>query len=346
MKARIIEPDAPEWAEVLAATRHDVYHLPGYVSTSAPADGGRAVALFVEESADRRLLIPLVLRAASDDLTDATSPYGYPGPLVTGEPSIAFVGEAMKHGIARLREAGVVSLFIRLHPLITVDGLERVGAVVPHGEGVIIDLSLSEEELWRQTRANHRRDINRSTRSGHTFAFETSDGSYATFKRLYLETMQRLSASDYYMFDDAYFESLRTSLGDHLHLAIVRIDDEIAAAALFTSVCGIVQLHLAGWDDGLARQSPTKLLYHQVRSWARQRGDRWMNLGGGLGSEEDSLLHFKLGFSPLTRTFRSLRVIVDTREYQRLVAESDPTPDPTMAQDYFPAYRVAIRQEA
>lgn len=338
MKARLIGPDATAWAEVLAQARHDVYHLPGYVAAAAHAEQGEGVALLVEDQS-QRLLLPLVVRQITNGLRDAISPYGYSGPLVAGEADRGFAPRAMAVGASYLGSIGIVSLLVRLHPLLTIAGLEDAGEVVTNGRVVVIDLSLSDEELWRQTRDNHRRGINRSIRLGHDFSFETSDEAYGDFIELYRETMARLSATDYYLFDDEYFEMLRRDLAPVLRLATIRIDDTLAAAGLFTAEDGIIQLHLAGRSEASADLSPTKLMYHNVRSWGRQRGDRWLCLGGGFGGEDDSLMHFKRGFSPQTRPYEQLRVVLDREAYRELTPALVEAGERGVDERYFPAYR-------
>ena len=84
---------------------------------------------------------------------------------------------------------------------------------------------------------------------------------------------------------------------------------------------------------------PTKLMMHFVRSWAKDRGNQVLHLGGGVGGDSDSLLQFKVGFSPLRHTFATLRMVIDETDYGRLVAARDPLLDPGARSGFFPLYR-------
>ena len=213
-----------------------------------------------------------------------------------------------------------------------------VGTLVKQGVTVVVDLSLSEEKMWRQTRENHRRDIARSQRDGHEFGFETSNEAFDAFKRVYRATMGRLNASAHYWHKDEYFDELRISLGDRVHLATLRVDGHVAAAGLFTESCGIVQLHLTGWDAAYAAIWPTKPLCHGVRTWAKRSGARWFHLGGGVGAQNDSLLHFKAGFSPLRLDWYTMRVVVREQDYRDLVAKRGLAAEASDLTGFFPAY--------
>ena len=209
------------------------------------------------------------------------------------------------------------------------------------GDTVSIDLSLSGDALWAQTRLNHRRDINRALKLGYVAHMDEDWSHFQAFKDLYRATMARRSAARFYFFDDDYFDGLRSDLGECLHLCVVEKDGVIAAAGLFTETSGIVQYHLSGTRDEFRLVQPTKLMMHFVRSWAKDRGHRVLHLGGGVGGEDDSLLLFKIGFSPIRHAFATLRMVIDEKEYGRLVEARNRRLDPRVRTGFFPLYRLA-----
>jgi lipid II:glycine glycyltransferase (peptidoglycan interpeptide bridge formation enzyme) len=240
-----------------------------------------------------------------------------------------------------LADDGVVSLFVRTHPLLNpdVDGLTTVGTMVEHGQTVSIDLTASTDELWGATRPGHRSDIKLATRRGARAFLDESWTHEAAFVGLYQATMARLEASDGYHFGADYVRSLRAVLGPRLHLGVVEVDGQIAAAGLFTEACGIVQYHLSGSDPAFGRLAPTKLLIHHVRETMKRRNDRVMHLGGGVAATDDSLYQFKAGFSDQRQPFRTWRVIVDPDRYAALSGAVDTSADPTDPSGFFPIYR-------
>lgn len=338
LEGMLLDIGAPEWEAVLRAARHDFYHLPAYVALSALQERGRPCALRVTHGG-RTMLLPLLVREIPGGGFDATSPYGYPGPVGIGTNDPAFLRVALVGGLQVLRQAGLVSAFVRLHPLLNPLPPTGIGTLVRHGESVSVDLTLPTEELWAQTRLNHRRDIRRAVRLGCVASMDEDWKHLESFKKLYRATMARRSAAAFYLFEDAYFDGLRDALGESLHLCVVEKDGVVAAAGLFVETNGIVQYHLSGMDDGFRMVQPTKLMMHFVRGWAKGRGNRVLHLGGGVGGDADSLLQFKVGFSPLRHAFATLRMVIDEREYGRLVAARDPLLDPGARSGFFPLYR-------
>ena len=101
-----------------------------------------------------------------------------------------------------LRQQSVVSAFLRLHPLLSADAeaLSRFGSLVQSGETVAVDLTLSEDALWRQMRSNHRRDVTKSLARGEIADVDQTWSSLRMFVQAYRETMARVGAASYISF--------------------------------------------------------------------------------------------------------------------------------------------------
>ena len=345
MRAEIIGRQDSRWRSFLAASRHDFYHLPAYVDLCARQEGGEPAAFWAEQGA-AAMLIPMVLRPLPRGLAqdpgwrDAGAPYGYPCPLLLGSPGEDTVAAFLKAFREVGAAAGIVSAFLRFHPLLPLPGapFQALGALVEQGQTVYLDLDLSLEELGRQTRPNHLADVRKLEREGFTSQLDRWE-RLDEFVRIYRETMQYRSADPFYRFDLGYFQDLRRCLGDHLHLCLIQDSGGAAAAAgLFTEVGGMVQFHLSGTSETYRRAGPAKMMLVHMRDWARRRGARYLHLGGGLGCRQDSLAFFKQGFSKLRSGFYTFRMVLDPVRYQALVERSG-QPAQESADAFFPAYR-------
>ena len=81
--------DTPEWMSVLHRSRqHDFHHLPQYHRVAESLGEGTA-AFFVYSEDDHLIGLPLLLRPADplgdSPWYDATSVYGYAGPVTSGD---------------------------------------------------------------------------------------------------------------------------------------------------------------------------------------------------------------------------------------------------------------------
>ena len=340
MQFELLGVEDPRWADALSRIRHDVYHLPAYVAQDADRAGGRAVAILATDG-DLSLMLPLVLRQIpGSDSWDAVSPYGYPGPASDAPlDATAFWRQAGKQLSSVLRNADVVACFVRWNPLLPVaaDFIDPDhGILVQHGATVAIDLELDDATAWRGTRANHRRQILEARRSGMVVDIDDWH-RLGEFLSAYHDTMRRVGAEDYYFFDRDYFDGLRTGLRDQVHLVSVTLNGEYLGGGVFFESGGIVQYHLGATRRESLRLHPTKLMFDDVRRWAKARGNRYVHLGGGVSGEGNPLFHFKAGFSDFHPPFYTYRLTTDPQRYAELC--QDAQVDPAGRLGYFPAYR-------
>lgn len=341
----LIDPRSPEYEIALLATRHDTYHLPGWIGLDALLEAGTATAYRYTEGR-HSLLLPLVLRPVpgTADRVDAVSPYGYPGPVADPDADTDFWRRAAGRLPDTLREAGAVSCFVRLHPLLAPPptALDATGTLVTHGRTVWLDLTRPEELGWAELRQNHRRQVARARRDGLRTRWD--DWSrLSDFVEIYHQTMARVGAQAAYLFAPGYFDALVGALDDTAHLAIVEDDTEVIGGGIFLGCQGILQYHLGATRDGALARQPAKLMMDDARRWARAQGFAVLHLGGGVGGRvDDSLFHFKAGFGPRRATFRTWRLVVDPQAYRQLLTRADGQVGPRVEDDatgFFPAYR-------
>src|SRR5262245_23126907 len=127
MKLEILRPEnTAEWMQVLSnCICHDFYHLPSYHAFCETREYGIA-HFFVYSQQEYVIALPLLLRSLDgvqgidgNGRKDATSVYGYAGPVVSHE---TMPEEVIRNFQQTLRETlqklGLVAVFSRLHPLL------------------------------------------------------------------------------------------------------------------------------------------------------------------------------------------------------------------------------------
>lgn len=354
----ILRPTQTEaWNEVLReCPAHDFYHLPGYHALAESRGEGEPLLLAYRDE-DYTIALPLLLRpvravAGLEDVTagemDATSVYGYAGPIASHEsipdPVIARFRTALRETLLSLR---VATAFSRLHPLLPqAPILEGLGETIPRGKTVSINLTQTIEEQRAGYRYSLRRDLKVLGKRGVTCEVDPGNARLGVFGAVYREAMARLGADEGYFFDDAYFDQLGEALGEAMQLFVCLLDGRVIAGGIFTALNGIAQAHLTACLDEFVKISPQKVLYDVCSIWARERGCFALHLGGGVGSREDSLFHFKLGFSPVTHSFATWQWIVDPAANDALTARHARWMEAhrlvPATPDFFPAYRVPM----
>ena len=344
MIAQFIDHQDVRWREFLKRTKHDFYDLPEYAELAAAEEDAIPMAFYAEHQS-AVCLIPLLIRPippvlnAPRDWCDCLSPYGYSGVLLS--PSHEQLPLFLEVFCDIARERGIVTAFIRLHPLFPLPHgpLEKFGQLISHGPTVHINLSDSKEHIWQQVSTNHQRDIKRLMRLGY-YCTRDDWNRFPEFMDLYHSNMQRVGAKGRYFFSRAYFEDLRTQLGNRVHLVCALTStNDLAAAGLMIVTDGIAQHHLLATAEPYLRRSPSKLVVDGMWRWAQEQSCDVFHIGGGVGAREDSLFHFKAGFSPLRSQFRSYRVVIDDVMNRTLGLAARPWACDREPHEFFPGYR-------
>lgn len=174
-----------EWNGVLAqVAQHDFYHPAEYHRLLEERGEGSAHPFAFHDGA-YTIALPLLLRpvepSGGEAWSDATSVYGYAGPLASHAGMPAAVVRSFQKGLKEaLAARRVVTVFSRLHPLIPQRGmLAGFGDCRPEGETVSIDLTLSPEEQRARCRSSLRTRIKKLRRGGAVATRDLADGVVA-----------------------------------------------------------------------------------------------------------------------------------------------------------------------
>lgn len=321
----------------------DFYHTYDYHHASK-AKGEEPALIYYREN-ESTILLPLLFRKIEYSLyKDATSVYGYPGPLTKNIDSGFDHGFFQKELHRLLREQNIISVFSRLNAFIPhqENCLHNLGRTETLGRVIYIDLNRTLDEQWSDYYKRLKTYINKS-RTIYTIKKGNTTTDLETFIGLYHENMRRVNANEAYFFNKGYFLDLINSrnFGTELLLAIHKESGKIAGGALFTKKNKFVQYHLSGTSERYLDLNPIKLLIDEMRIKGTEENYSYFNLGGGVGSKEDSLFYFKSGFSKNSIPFKVWKYTVNQKIYEDLVQRrKDIGRDEEL--EYFPSYRIGI----
>ncbi|MFI1771282.1 peptidoglycan bridge formation glycyltransferase FemA/FemB family protein [Thalassobellus citreus] len=317
---------------------YDFYHTYDYHKLSAQNGENPTLIKYVENNVI--IALPLIIRDIYSTIyKDATSVYGYAGPISNGIDEKFNNYNFIKSLKSYFNENNIISVFSRLNPYIPNQNeiLFGYGDLAPQGKVVNIDLKLSLDEQRSKYRSRLKTYINKARRE-YSIISGSSNEDLDIFIKLYYENMDRVNAKKYYYFSKNYFEKIINSTDFKTSILFV-VDNktkEVIGSAMFIETNKIIQYHLSGTKKEYAKLNPIKLLIDEMRIKSTEQGFQFFNLGGGLGgSDDDSLFHFKSSFSKDFSEFHLWKWITNKKIYDKLVS----TKKGCKKRNYFPLYR-------
>jgi Acetyltransferase (GNAT) domain len=316
------EVPAGEWDERLAQLGcADAYLLRAYLEASCVLDPGEPVLL-----EDDGVVMACIVRAINGTDSDVTTPYGYGGPVGAGSHDRFY--EAYE---AWCRDRGIVSTFIRYHPLFENYGSAPRASYSSPTVGWLLD-----GDLLAGIHGKHRNVVRKAQKAGVSVDVTAGPDDLSAFVALYARTMERRYAAGYYFFPPEYWEQL-TGLGGNLVRFDALTEGKVVASALCLRGDRWLHYHLGASTDSARDLGASNLLLYTAALWGQTQSLEEFHLGGGAGAKEDSLFAFKQRFSPEgRREFWVGRLIHDEGAYRRLSGGAEVERD-----GFFPAYRAA-----
>lgn len=250
---------------------------------------------------------------------DYETPYGYGGPLcdypISERSQKRFLEEFKEYA----KDRGIVEQFVRFHPLL---GNHNCAPIVFETrylhQTIFIDTN-NPDLIMNNMDSKNRNMVRKAIKSGVSIK-RCSIEEYNDFVSIYDETMDKVSADQYYYFSRDYFEE-QSSLKDHSCIFYAIMDGRPIAGAIMYYNEQFMHYHLAGTRTEFRKYSPSNLLLYEAACWASERGIKQFHLGGGI-VEDDNLFGFKKQFNKNGRLpFYVGRTIFDDNLYNFLLSE-------------------------
>lgn len=334
---------AEQWdAAVRAFPSYDTYYLSGYVKAFQIHGDGEPLLFYYEKNGTRGINVVMKRDVARDKhfagkleenvWFDLATPYGYGGWLIEGGDTESLMAAYE----AWCRRNGIISEFVRFHPVLKNHTPATGYRVIPLGEVVTMDLT-SPEVIWANISSKNRNMIRKAQKNGITVYSGRYPGIYETFRTIYNETMDKDHADPYYYFTPEFYESVLKDLSRNAQVFYAVLEGRVIAASIMLACRGRMNYHLSGSLREYAHLAPTNLLLYEAALWGCANGCKTLYLGGGVGSGEDSLFKFKKAFyrgDDLLR-FHIGQKIFDQTRYDELVSKREDLPE----SGFFPRYR-------
>lgn len=248
---------------------------------------------------------------------DMETPYGYGGPLSDGEVTEASQKRFLKELKDYCGMEGIVSQFIRFHPLLQNHVLMPFVFETRYMRDTIYMDTASPELISANMDSKNRNMVRKAIKSGVTIERRAID-QYSEFLPMYEETMLKDEAAAYYTFQKDYFDA-QSELKDNACIFYAMYEEQPIAGAMMYYNDRFMHYHLAGTHTEYRKFAPSNLMLYEAACWASTQGIQKFHLGGGMAAD-DNLFGFKKQFNKSGRLpFVIGRTIFDKSVYQKLL---------------------------
>ncbi|WP_396601145.1 GNAT family N-acetyltransferase [Algibacter sp. R77976] len=326
-----------KWDQTLKAVEnYDFYHTFDYHELSKQDKEKTILLKYIENKSI--VCIPLIIRIIENtQYFDATSVYGYSGPLVKNIDKNFDNANFIKTLNKYFQDNNIVSVFSRLNPYIKnqVYTLEGIGDITSLGNVVNIDLKKSLQEQRALYSKSTKNRINKIRKICDIIVSNKKE-DIKQFIDIYCENMDRVNAKDMYYFPKSYYYNLVENNDIDILFALHKETNEYACAAMMVKTNNIIQYHISGTKNDYLNLSPIRILIDEMRIRGTNENYEFFNLGGGLGNNEDELFKFKSSFSKDFKPFSIWKLISMPDVYKELVNKKEISNSNI---NFFPLYR-------
>lgn len=338
-----------EWdAIVKSFDKYDVYYLSGYVKAFQLHGDGEPLLLYWDDVDLKGISVVMKRDISSNEhftellsegeYYDLATPYGYGGWIFEGSENDKSVADFLNEYEEWCRDNGIVSEFIRFHPVLENEsGINsKLYETVFLGNTVAIKLD-NEDSIWERYTSKNRSHIRVAKKEGVTVKIDTSKESFDQFQKIYAATMDHDAASSYYYFQQDFFDSIRRDLEGNYAVFTAYLNDVAIASSIMLYAGNYMNYHLSGQLFDYRRYAGTNMILDEAAKWGCRNGYDWLHLGGGLGAKEGPLYDFKKSFYKKgeDKKFYVGRKIFNQQMYEQLVEMRNEE----LSEEFFPLYR-------
>lgn len=340
--------DSKEWSNLIESCQiADIHFMPEYMRLFEKRVGGIATLFVVNDERSKNFLVYPFFKRRINDLVlfssydkecyDIISPWYFGGPLFSSEENKSEILNMFLHEFQSfVKENDIVSEFTRIHPIFD---MKKEFANITNAEYrydvAYVNLQETMENIWSNFTKSNKNSINASKRKGVVIEFSTSSIDLKNFSELYMKTMKRISADEFYFFSLDFFERILEYIPSNVIIVTAKYDNIVISSSILLHKSGIVYYWLSGNNYDFRNLYPNNLLIYESIKWAKNLGNKFFILMGGTNK---GLRSFKDSFTKDRVEFYSISKIFNTKIFSDLNNLRHLTSSDTNS-GFFPAYR-------
>lgn len=308
------------------------------------ANGEGKLERFKLESKNGKVIYYFLKRELPVDLGkkyyDIVTPYGYGGPLFvdySDEYELNLLKKEYEEKFTKYcLENNIVSEFIKFHPILENQKfVKEFMEVIYSSEYICLDVT-SENEILENMTSDRRNKIRKAIKNNIEIKIlENNPENIEKFYEMYVETMDKNRAAEYYYFSKEFFLNNLKFLKENLKIFAAYEAENMISISLVIFKKECVHYYFSANDPEALYLSGNSLLIYEAIKWAADNKKKYFHLGGGL----PTLYRFKKSFTKKEPYKLYIgRKIYNHEIYRRAVEETEKIKT-IENKEFFPKYR-------
>src|SRR5699024_3407248 len=287
----------------------DIYFEPSYGKLYEEIESGEAV-FFHHKSTLGEIYHSFIKRAVTEKVNgiqyyDIITPYGYGGPVikeVSNGSRSELVEEFYKEFSLYCEQNNIISEFVRFHPLFENQrDFNSLYDVHFMRKTVGTNLKDYEERFQEEFSKSCRKEVRRALKKGVSYNITEKPNDVKMFLDIYFSTMNRNQASDYYYFNEKYFNDALKYFKENIVVIEATYDNNTIAMGFYFVYGDYIHIHLSGTLTEYLNLSPAYILKYGIVQWGKRNSYKTIHHGGGKSNDDDDTLYkFKRKFGKNT----------------------------------------------
>ena len=253
---------------------------------------------------------------------DISSVYGYTGPLANTKNE-NFLKKAWKEFEFWANSNSIIAEFIRFSPFMKNEIYANPNMQISNNRLLACSyLNNGNNDFIDALKSKTRNMIKKAIKNGLISKELDINKHINDFRSLYNKTMLRNNATDFFLYDDRYFDYLVSMDKGETRLFCVYKEDEMISAAISICYKKNSVYHLGASDEKYNEMGAGNLCIYQMSKSLSEDGIDFLNMTGGRStSNSDPLLRFKKNNSTNLIDFQIGKRILNKKIYKEIEKE-------------------------
>ncbi|TWT04980.1 GNAT family N-acetyltransferase [Planomicrobium sp. CPCC 101079] len=315
------------WQKILDMFQlSDIYYTVQYFLSATKLDPGEPL-LFYYIDDEGEVAYPFIKRLIDEEdaaYFDATTPFGYGGPLLKIKGDATKLIENFRNAFIKFcSEEKIVAETIRFHPLNdNASFFKEYLTLYPMYATYTLSLKQPLQNLL-----DYKSGISDNPTADSQVVIKKLGTVRHMFEFLvlyYSSARRREEADSYYFFTNDYFEALISSLGSNLHLFGAYRGEKLISACYVLAEGDTIFHHLEGSISEQEAGAAWKSLLLKIAEWGKENYFSYFHLGGDFHSDDDHIKRLKQEISNMEPDiFYIGHYVHDTAAYNRLLSSKE-----------------------